>query len=186
MSLLCLSLEAPHPSRGFMSCHLPWEAIHLPPPHHLVVTCEHICLSLSMAKLHSLRTSLHSSSASSKSLVHKREIKLWVAFPFKQERWVQLSLVRTQSDQQRAQEPLKMQKKGVKPPHEQDFLEILLASNTFIIVIFLSYSFPLTIPCRICHLAAAKACKGSGLGKLPESQGCSPLVQSTFQQLERI
>lgn len=97
-----------------------------------------------------------------------------------------MRLVRTQSDQQRAQEPLKMQKKGVKPPHEQDFLEILLASNTFIIAIFLSYSFPLPMPCRICHLAAAKACKGSGLGKLPESQGCSPLVQSTFQQLERI
>ena len=91
-----------------------------------------------------------------------------------------MSLVRIQSDQQRAQKPLKMEKKRLRPPLVQDFLETLLASNTFIIAFLLSYSFLLPIPRRICHLAAAKACKSSGLGKLPESQGCGPLSNPHF------
>lgn len=149
-----------------------------PPPPHLVVTCKHICPSLSINCIpwgYLLTLAQHPASH-----VHKREIKFWVAFPFEEERWIRVSLVRIQSDQQRAQKPLKMQKKRVRPPLVQDFLETLLASNTFIIAFFLSYSFLLPIPCRICHLAAAKACKSSGLGKLPESQGRGPLSNPHF------
>lgn len=69
-------------------------------------------------------------------------------------------------------------KRGAKRPlQERDILEIFLARNTFTIATSLSYSFPSPISCEISHLAAAKACKGSGLGKLPER---GPLVHPHF------
>jgi hypothetical protein len=100
--------------------------------------------------------------------------------PF-QEETVPVSLVKTECDQQRALKPWKMRGWGNEAAPEQDFQEILLASCTFVIAIFL-YSFSFPISCKICHLAAAKAQR---LGNSQKARAIT-LCISTFQQLESI